>query len=252
MVFGIPHLHCAVLASGRQVGSRFTPIQAFDLQWTDNTWVTLSICPDSFSLCESLIRKSISMGLFEFAILSEKGRNRGELCQTNNEQQKRLQVEPPHENNKAATNIRELSDIGRELGEGSGFVDNEPQAHDNQNSHENVHGVMEATLLLRMRTKTHFHDEIAGIQSCRENDKKQGNVEGSVLRIDHRRVRLAMKETADPDAHGSEEVARVSAEEHVSTRVDVVGVLQTGERVVDNLAEGVLTLLLLLRRWVKG
>lgn len=61
-----------------------------------------------------------------------------------------------------------------------------------------------------------------------------------------------MKEAADPDAHGSEEVARVSAEEHVSTRVDVVGVLQTGERVVDDLAEGEVTLFLLLRRWMKG
>ena len=63
-------------------------------------------------------------------------------------------------------------------------------------------------------------------------------------------IRLGDKRGHDAQTH--HDVARVSAEEHVSTRVDVVGVLQTGERVVDNLAEGVLTLLLLLRRWVKG
>ena len=79
------------------------------------------------------------MGLLLLAILSEKDRKRSELCQTNSEHPKRLQVKPPHENNKAATNIRKLSDIGRELGEGSRFVDDEPQADNNQNSHENVH-----------------------------------------------------------------------------------------------------------------
>ena len=99
---------------------------------------------------------------------------------------------------------------------------------------------------MSMRIETHFHDKIASVQSCCQNDKKQRNGKGSVLRIDHRRVRLEMKEAADPNAHSGEEIASVSAEEHVSTRVDVVGVLQTGECVVDNLAEGIGTLLLLL------